>query len=63
MKIGFPTYPRNAIVDEIRWIGKNGFEFADLFFEADKAEEHQIDPSAVRNALDEYRQWISLTSL
>ena len=54
MKIGFPTYPRNQMVDEIRWIGKNGFDFADLYFEADKAEAHQIDPKAVRAALDEY---------
>ena len=54
MKIGFPTYPRNSMVDEIHWIGKNGFDFADLFFEADKAEAHQIDPAGVRNALDEY---------
>jgi len=42
------------MVDEIRWIGKNGFDFADLYFEADKAEAHQIDPKAVRAALDEY---------
>lgn len=54
MKIGFPTYPRNDIIEEIRWIGNNGFDFADLFFEADKAEADQIDPAAVRSALDQY---------
>ena len=59
MKIGFPTYPRNSMVDEIYWIGKNGFDFADLFFEADKAEAHQIDPAGVRNALTESLQTLS----
>ena len=54
MKIGFPTYPRNQMVDEIHWIGNNGFDFADLYFEADKAEAHQVDPKAVRAALDQY---------
>ena len=38
MQIGFPTHPRKDMVDEIHWIGANGFDFADLFFEADRCE-------------------------
>ena len=37
MKIGFPNNPRKNILEEIEWIGKNGFDFIDLFLEEDQA--------------------------
>jgi len=37
MKIGFPNNPRRDTLNEIEWIGKNGFDFVDLFLEEDMA--------------------------
>jgi sugar phosphate isomerase/epimerase len=33
MKTGFPNNPTRDIVTEIEWIGRNGFDFVDLFLE------------------------------
>ena len=33
MKIGFPNHPREDIIEEIKWIGKNKFDFIDIFLE------------------------------
>ncbi len=55
MKIGYPTHPRRDIAEEIRWIGRNGFDFADLFFEPDFGEAERIDIAAVSKALSEFR--------
>ena len=33
MKVGFPNNPRRDILEEIEWIGKNKFDFVDLFLE------------------------------
>ena len=41
MKIGFPTYPRNSMVDEIHWIGQNGFDFPTCFLK-------QTEPKRIR---------------
>ncbi len=43
MKIGFPNHPQRNILKEIEWIGKNGFDFVDLFLEEDKAVPEKID--------------------
>jgi sugar phosphate isomerase/epimerase len=55
MKIGFPTHPRKDVLKEIEWIGKNGFDFVDLFLEEDKAVPENIDAKKVRNLLDKYK--------
>jgi sugar phosphate isomerase/epimerase len=54
VKIGFPTHPRKNIIQEIQWIGDNGFDFVDLFLEADQAEAHQIDVQQTRKVLDKF---------
>ena len=43
MKIGAPTHPRKDLVKEIEWIGRNGFDFVDLFLEEDKAVPDKIN--------------------
>ncbi|RQD72919.1 MAG: sugar phosphate isomerase/epimerase [Candidatus Syntrophonatronum acetioxidans] len=35
MKLGFPNHPRKDIINEIRWIGEKGFDFAEIFVEPD----------------------------
>jgi|GEM_PF-3599627 len=42
MKIGFPTNPRKNILEEVEWIGKNGFDFVDLFLEEDEAFQKKV---------------------
>ena len=54
MKIGFPNHPRLDILEEIRWIGENGFDFVDLFLEEDRAVPDRIDAMAIRALLNEY---------
>jgi len=51
MKIGFPNNPRKDIVKEIEWIGKNKFDFIDLFLEEDKAIPEKIDVEKVKKVL------------
>lgn len=55
MKIGFPNNPRKNILEEIKWIGENGFDFVDLFLEEDKAVPEKINVPAVRKMLDKYK--------
>ncbi len=43
MKIGFPNHPRKNIIEEIEWIGGNGFDFVDLFLEEDQAVPEKIN--------------------
>lgn len=52
MKLGYPNHPRREILDEIAWIGANGFDFVDLYLEPDKAAAETADPAAIREALD-----------
>jgi sugar phosphate isomerase/epimerase len=42
------------MTDQIRWIGENGFDFAELFFEEDQGETRRNDPVQIRRQLDAY---------
>jgi len=54
MKIGFPNNPRKNILEEIEWIGRNRFEFVDLFLEEDKAVPEKVDVGKVISSLRKY---------
>ena len=54
MEIGFPNNPRKNILEEIEWIGKNGFDFLDLFLEEDQAVPGKIDVEKVKELLHRY---------
>jgi len=54
MKIGFPNNPRKDLLKEIQWIGKNNFDFVDLFLEEDKATPEIIDIEKIRKVLEEH---------
>ncbi len=54
MKIGFPNNPRADLLKEIEWIGKNKFDFVDLFLEEDKAVPAKIDIRKTRKVLKKY---------
>jgi sugar phosphate isomerase/epimerase len=54
MKIGFPNHPRKDILEEIDWIGRNGFDFIDLFLEADRAAPEKINIPRVQRLLQKY---------
>lgn len=55
MKIGYPNHPRKDIIEEIKWIGRNGFDFVDLFLEEDLAVPEKIDHNKIKNLLKKYR--------
>jgi sugar phosphate isomerase/epimerase len=55
MKIGFPNNPRKDILEEVEWIGKNGFDFIDLFLEEDKAVPEKIDVEKLKKLLQKYK--------
>ncbi len=54
MQIGFPTNPRKNIVEEIEWIGKNNFDFVDLFLEEDKAVPSRIRIEEIKSVIEKY---------
>jgi len=54
MKIGFPNNPRKDILKEIKWIGRQGFDFVDLFLEEDSATPEKIDVAKVKKLLKKY---------
>ena len=54
MEIGFPNHPRRDLLKEIEWIGKNGFDFVDLFLEEDMATPEKVDAKAVRRLLEKF---------
>ena len=54
MKVGFANNPKRDILEEIEWIGKNKFDFVDLFLEEDQATPERIDVEKVRNLLEEH---------
>jgi sugar phosphate isomerase/epimerase len=54
MKIGFPNHPRKNLLKEIEWIGKNGFDFVDLFLEEDMATPERVDVRAIGDLLEKY---------
>jgi hypothetical protein len=55
MKIGFPNNPRKDLLEEIEWIGKNGFGFVDLFLEEDQAVPEKINVEKVKKLLEKYK--------
>ena len=55
MKLGYQTHPRRDLIEEIRWIGENGFAFVDLFFEPVTGAFDVFDPVKVREALTKYQ--------
>lgn len=54
MKIGFPSHPRKNLIKEIEWIGRNGFDFVDLFLEEDCATPQKIDVEKIKKVLEKY---------
>ena len=55
MKIGYCNHPRRDLLEEVRWVGEQNFDFLDLFLEADRAVPERIDAGALRHLLREYR--------
>lgn len=55
MKIGYPNHPRKDILEEIAWIGKNGFDFVDLFLEDDMAVPEKINIEKTKKLLNKYK--------
>ncbi len=43
MEIGYQNNPRKDVLKEVEWIGKNGFDFVDLFLEEDRAVPGKVD--------------------
>lgn len=54
MKIGVMNHPGRDPLEEIDWIGRNGFDFVDFTFEPPAADPDQIDLGGVRAALDRH---------
>jgi sugar phosphate isomerase/epimerase len=54
MKIGAMNHPTRNPLEEIEAIGKNGFDFVDFTLEPPAADPSQIDPNAIRVALDHH---------
>ena len=54
MKIGFPNNPRKDLLKEIEWIGKNKFDFVDLFLEENQAVPEKIDIEKTKKLLKKY---------
>jgi len=54
MKIGFPNHPRKNLVEEVEWIGRNKFDFVDLFLEEDEAVPAKIRVEKVKILLQTY---------
>jgi len=55
MKIGYPNHPRKPLPAEIEWIGRNGFDFLDLFLEEDQAAPEKVDIERTRKLLRKYQ--------
>lgn len=54
MQIGAMNHPACNPLAEIEWIGTNGFDFVDFTLEPPAADPAQIDPKAIRAALDRH---------
>ena len=54
MKIGAMNHPARNPLEEIAWVGRHGFDFVDLTLEPPAADPAQIDPRAIRAALDRH---------
>lgn len=55
MRIGVMNHPARNPLEEIEWIGGNGFDFVDFTLEPPAADPDQIDAAAIRAALDRHR--------
>ena len=54
MKIGAMNHPARNPLEEIDWFGRHGFDFVDFTLEPPAADPDQINPGAVRHALDRH---------
>src|SRR5271154_1628786 len=54
MKIGAMNHPARNPLEEIDWFGRHNFDFVDFTLEPPAAGPDQIDPQAVRAALDRH---------
>ena len=54
MQIGAMNHPARNPLEEIDWFGRHGFDFVDFTLEPPAADPGQIDPEAVRAALDRH---------
>lgn len=54
MKIGGMNHPARNPLEEIEWFGLHGFDFVDFTLEPPAADPDQIDPRAVRKALERF---------
>lgn len=43
------------MLDQIKWISENGFDFVELFFEEDQGDPRYLDPKNIRKCLDTYK--------
>jgi len=54
VKIGCPNHPRRDLLQEVRWIGENGFRFVDLFLEPDRALPEKTDTNELKRILTDH---------
>lgn len=54
MLIGAPIHPKKDVIKEIEWIGRNGFDFVDLFMEEDVATPEKNNPEKIKAILKKY---------
>jgi sugar phosphate isomerase/epimerase len=52
MLIGAMNHPRSDVIEEILWMAEMGLEFVDLTLEPPAAASWQVNPKAIRAALD-----------
>jgi sugar phosphate isomerase/epimerase len=55
MKIGAMNHPARDPLEEIAWFGRHGFDFVDFTLEPPAADPDQINPKAVRAALNQHQ--------
>jgi sugar phosphate isomerase/epimerase len=54
MQIGAMNHPARNPLEEIEWFGQHGFDFVDFTLEPPAADPDQIDPRAIRAAIDHH---------
>src|SRR6516225_1761628 len=54
MQVGAMNHPARDPLEEIDWFGRHGFDFIDFTLEPPAADPGQIDPKAIREALDRH---------
>ena len=54
MQVGVMNHPARDPVQEIDWIGQNGFDFVDFTLEPPAADPEEIDVDAIRATLDRH---------